>query len=200
MTDALLAICERTVWQNSVQGLVPGPEGNHHPFLCPFGVFPASDGFVTIAAQQNVFFPFLCRQLDAPELGEDPRFRTREDRKANRLALIDEVSALTCRFSKSELIQRLGGNIPFGPVMDIGDIMEDPHFRIRDMLVDVENPGTSPITIAGVPIKMTDTPGRIARRAPLLGEHTREILREAGLTDDQVKAVLAQSVPNLQTY
>jgi len=53
MVDAVLAVCERMVWQHSVQGLRPGPEGNHHPFLCPFGMFSASDGFVTIAAQQD---------------------------------------------------------------------------------------------------------------------------------------------------
>lgn len=200
MTDAVLAVCERTVWQNSVQGVVPGPEGNHHPFLCPFGMFPTSDGFVTIAAQQDAFFKSLCHLLDAPELAEDPRFCTREHRKTNRLELIDTISACTRRFTKAEMTQRLGGKIPFGPVMDVSDIMRDEHFRAREMLVDLENPGTDPITVVGVPIKMTQTPGRVFRRGPLLGEHTQEILRAAGLTDAQIDAVMATSVPKLETY
>lgn len=200
MTDAVLAVCERTVWQKSILGNVPGPEGNHHPIFCPFGMFPTSDGFVTIAGQQDVFFKSLCHELDAPELAEDPRFCSRENRKANRLALIDALSDCTRRFTKSEITRRLGGKIPFGPVMDVGDIMADEHFRSREMLVEMENPGTDPITVVGVPIKMTQTPGRVARRGPLLGEHTREILLEAGLTEEQVDAVMAQSVPNLQTY
>lgn len=195
MTDAVLAVCERTIWQYSVHGLVPGPEGNHHPFLCPFGMFPAKDGFVTIAAQQDIFFPILCRQLDAAELSSDPRFCSRDGRKIHRLALIECVSARTRTFTKAELVERLGGKIPFGPVMDIGDVRDDEHFRVREMLVDVDNPGTGPVTIAGVPIKMTETPGRVARRGPILGEHTREILLDAGLSETDVDAIMVESVP-----
>ena len=74
-----------------------------------------------------------------------------------------------------------GGVIPFGPIYDVSDIFADPHFRIRDMLVDVDQPGSAtPVTVAGVPIKMSLTPGRVRHRAPLLGEHTREILGTAG--------------------
>ncbi|WP_340268017.1 CaiB/BaiF CoA transferase family protein [Sphingobium mellinum] len=195
MTDAVLAVCERMVWQNSVQGLVPGPEGNHHPFLCPFGMFPAKDGFITIAAQQDVFFPKLCQQLDAAELATDPRFSGREARKANRPILIELISARTRQFTKAELMKRLGGKIPFGPVMDIAAILDDEHFKVREMLVDVDNPGTTPVTIAGVPIKMTHTPGKVARRAPILGEHTRELLLNAGLCEAEVEAIMLESVP-----
>lgn len=191
MTDAVLAVCERMIWQHSVLGVVPGPEGNHHPFLCPFGMFPASDGFITVAAQQDAFFRILCEQLDAPELLTDARYARREGRDANRLALIEDLGACTRRFTKAELLDRLGGRIPFGPVMNIEEVMQSEHFAIREMLVEVDNPGTSPVTIAGVPIKMTKTPGRVNMRAPLLGEHTRELLMEAGLSDEQICAVEA---------
>jgi crotonobetainyl-CoA:carnitine CoA-transferase CaiB-like acyl-CoA transferase len=66
MVDGVLALCERTVWQRSTTGEVPAPEGNHHPFLCPFGMYPAADGYVTIAAQQDEFFKVLCAELGAP--------------------------------------------------------------------------------------------------------------------------------------
>jgi crotonobetainyl-CoA:carnitine CoA-transferase CaiB-like acyl-CoA transferase len=70
--------------------------------------------------------------------------------------------------------------------MNIADISSDPHFAARNMIVPVEQPGDEPIHIAGVPIKMTVTPGGVHRRAPLLGENTLERLRQAGLTTTEI--------------
>jgi crotonobetainyl-CoA:carnitine CoA-transferase CaiB-like acyl-CoA transferase len=189
MVDGVLAVCERTVWQHSIQGLVPGPEGNHHPFLCPFGMFPAADGFVTIAAHQDDFFGVLCAAIGAEDLPADPRFESRAARSENRGALIAALGEHTSRFSKTELKGRLGGAIPFGPVMNIAEIAADPHFSVREMIVEVEQ-GAAPIRVAGVPIKMTATPGAVHRRGPLLGEDTRRELRRAGLTEAEIQALI----------
>lgn len=189
MVDAILAISERIVWQNSVQGIVPGPEGNHHPFLCPFGMFPAADGFVTVAAHRDDFFATLCDALGATDVISDPRFANEESRTINRLALIDAIGDYSRCFTKIDLIERLGGRIPFGPVLNIAEIGTDPHFSVREMLVEVEQPGCPPIRVAGVPVKMTETPGGVHRRSPLLGEHTVEILRSVGLSDEAIAAV-----------
>lgn len=194
MVDSVLAICERMVWQHSTEGLVPGPEGNHHPFLCPFGMFPASDGHVTIAAQQDGFFDVMCRELDATDLAADVRFSSREGRSANRLALIPELGERTRRFSKAELSARLGGRIPFGPVLNIAEIECDAHFIARNMIVEVEQPGADPIRIAGVPIKLTRTPGGVTRRAPLLGEDTRQQLAAAGLSNAEIDDLIASRI------
>jgi crotonobetainyl-CoA:carnitine CoA-transferase CaiB-like acyl-CoA transferase len=192
MVDTILATCERMVWQHSVEGLVPGPEGNHHPFLCPFGIFPAADGFISLATHQDAFFSLLCDCLDAEALKSDPRYVSREARTAHRHALVQELGEITRRFTKADLMRRLGGRMPFGPVMDIADIEADPHFAARQMVVDVEQPGTLPIRIAGVPVKMTRTPGGVHRRSPYLGEDTLEVLRAAGLSDEEIKLVAAQ--------
>jgi crotonobetainyl-CoA:carnitine CoA-transferase CaiB-like acyl-CoA transferase len=194
MVDSVLAICERMVWQHSVQGLTPGPEGNHHPFLCPFGLFPAADGFISVAAQQDAFFSVLCDQLQAPALAADERFGSVAARTANRYLLIDELSVHTRRFTKAELMHRLGGRIPFGPVMNIVDIETDPHFAAREMIVELEQPGGPPIRVAGVPIKMTKTPGGVHRRSPYLGEDTRERLLEAGLTASEIETLISSRV------
>jgi crotonobetainyl-CoA:carnitine CoA-transferase CaiB-like acyl-CoA transferase len=190
MVDGVLAVCERTVWQHSIQGLVPGPEGNHHPFLCPFGMFPAADGFVTIAAHQDDFFGVLCAAIGAEDLPADPRFESRAARSENRGALIAALGEHTSRFSKTELKGRLGGAIPFGPVMNIAEIAADPHFSVREMIVEVEQGGAAPIRVAGVPIKMTATPGAVHRRGPRLGEDTRRELRRAGLTEAEIQALI----------
>jgi len=189
MTDAILAVCERMVWQHSVQGLTPGPEGNHHPFLCPFGIFPAADGHITLAAHQDAFFDVLCAQIGAEAIAADSRFAEQAGRTEHRYVLIDELSAVTRLFTKAELMTRLGGRIPFGPVMNIADVEADPHFRAREMIVEVEQPGGRPVRVAGVPIKMTETPGAVARRSPLLGEDTRRYLKAAGLRDDEIDAL-----------
>jgi crotonobetainyl-CoA:carnitine CoA-transferase CaiB-like acyl-CoA transferase len=190
MVDSILAVCERTVWQHSVQGLVPGPEGNHHPFLCPFGTYAAADGHIALAAHQDGFFEVLCDRIDASELREDNRFSTREARTENRHALIESLNLRTGRLTKAELMQRLGGRIPFGPVMNIADIESDPHFAARDMIVEVEQPGGAPIRVAGVPIKMSETPGGVRRRSPLLGEDTEIFLQEAGLSEADIQALI----------
>jgi crotonobetainyl-CoA:carnitine CoA-transferase CaiB-like acyl-CoA transferase len=190
MVDAVLAICERTVWQHSVQGLTPGPEGNHHPFLCPFGMFPAADGFITVAAQQDGFFQILCEAIGAGALLADPRFAKYADRTANRHAAIEALSAYTRRLTKAELMTRLGGRIPFGPVMNIAEIENDPHFAARQMIVEVEQPGAAPIRVAGTPVKMTLTPGGVHARAPLIGEHTRAQLKAAGLSEAEIQALI----------
>jgi len=117
------------------------------------------------------------------------RFNSRPARSENRLALIEELNKLTRQFTKAELSAKLGGHLPFGPVMNISDISRDPHFVAREMIVDVEQPGARPIQIAGVPIKMTRTPGSVRRRSPLLGEDTREQLRRAGLSENEIDAI-----------
>ena len=83
----------------------------------------------------------------------------------------------------------LGGKIPFGPVYQIDEIAEDPHFAVRDMIVEVEHPGcATPVTIAGVPIRMTATPGSVRHRAPLLGEHTDQILGDIGCATEEISS------------
>ena len=194
MVDAILAVCERTVWQHCIQGVTPGPEGSHHPFLCPFGMFAAADGHVTIAAHQDAFFRVLCQATDAPQLLSDPRFASSIARTDNREQLIEALDGHLCRFTKRELGERLAGRIPFGPVMNIAEIVDDPHFAARQMIVDVEQPGAGSVKVAGVPIKMTATPGGVRRRSPLLGEDTRARLREIGLSDREIQDLVDRRV------
>ena len=181
MVDGVLAICERMVYQHSYQGKVSHPEGNQHPLLCPFGMFPASDGWITLACQSDDFWKKLCQLIQREDLLLDPRFADNETRVQHRDAVIDVVSAFTGRHTKRELSEILGGHVPFGPVFDMADISADPHFQSSGMLTAVEHPGMDQkLTIAGVPVRMSETPGGIRHRAPLLGEHSDMILKNAG--------------------
>jgi crotonobetainyl-CoA:carnitine CoA-transferase CaiB-like acyl-CoA transferase len=190
MVDSILAICERTVYQHSVLGETPGPEGNAHPFLVPFGIFPAADGFITLGAFAQNFFAAMCKALGAHEIVSDPRYADADTRIVHRTELIDALSAYTRRLTKVELANTLGGLIPFGVVMNIADIANDPHFAVRKMIVPVEQPRAAPIKIAGVPIKMTKTPGEVVHRAPRLGEDTLRQLRIAGLNEGEIQDLI----------
>jgi crotonobetainyl-CoA:carnitine CoA-transferase CaiB-like acyl-CoA transferase len=187
MTDAILGVSERIVHQHSFGHLTPGPEGNHHPFLLPFGVYPAADGFVALACPSDAFFRSLCAALGAPEVLDDPDFATSKARAGNREAVIARISELTARLTKAELQARLGGVAPFGPVLDIAEIAADEHFAARNMLAPIELPGVpEPLRIAGQPIKFAGTPAGVRRRGPELGEHTASVLRQHGATEDDI--------------
>ena len=181
MYDAVLALCERIIHQYSYAGEVPGPEGNAHPLLCPFGMFAASDGWVSIACPSDHFWRTLSEIMGRPELGTDPRFRENADRSAHGDEVIAIVSDWTRRHGKAELIELLGGKVPFGPVNTVADVMADPHVQARNMLARVAHPGSERIgTIANTPIHMSKTQGGVHRRTATLGEDADEVLAAAG--------------------
>ncbi|HMO45186.1 MAG TPA: CoA transferase [Rubrivivax sp.] len=192
MVDGMLALCERTVYQQSYEGRTPGPEGNRHPLLCPFGLFPASDGWVAVGCPDEKLWGELARIIGRAEMADDPRYATNPARVAHADEVIAAVEAYTAPRSKAQLAESLGGRVPFGPVCNARDIFDDPHYRVREMIVEVEHPGCAePVQIAGVPIKMSATPGAVRRRAPLLGEHTDQILLDMGLSRARIEALRA---------
>jgi formyl-CoA transferase len=193
MYDAMLAFCERIVYLYSYAGTVSGPEGNAHLLLCPFGLFPAKDGLVAVACPLDHFWAELAGAIGRPELATDPRYQTNNARVKRNAEVVALLSDWTQQFTKAELVARLGGKLPFGPVNDVTGIFADAHPRTRGMLVELEQPGIErKVTVAGTPIKMTATPGVVARRSPLLGEHSNAILAEAGYDDAGIAALKAQ--------
>jgi crotonobetainyl-CoA:carnitine CoA-transferase CaiB-like acyl-CoA transferase len=182
MVDGVLSLCERIVYQWSFGGDVPRPQGNTHPLLCPFDVFPTADGWVSIAAPADHQWRTLAELIGRPEMIGDERFADGPTRARNASAIRAAISAWTEERSTADVLHALGGRVPVAPVNTVEDIFGDPHFAAREMLVQVEQPGAAgPVTIAGAPIKLTRTPSGVRRRAPLLGEHTDEILKEVGI-------------------
>ncbi|MQA94338.1 MAG: CoA transferase [Streptosporangiales bacterium] len=182
MYDAMISLCERSVYQYSVLGQVAGQVGNDHPIFCPFGVYRAADGWVTVAAPGDRHWERLAEVIGRPELAADPRFATNAERAARRDEVRAVIEAWTGVRARDVVVAELSGSVPCGPVNTADAIFADPHVAARNMLIDVEQPGSAtPVTIAGQPIKFAGHPEPAYRRGPLLGEHTAEVLEEFGI-------------------
>lgn len=195
MVDGVLAVCERIVFQYSASGIAPQPEGSGHPLLCPFGMFPAKDGFVSLGVPKDEFWKPLATIMDRSDLINDPRYATNAARLERRLEVNGLISDWTGTRTKHELMDALGGKVPFGPVFQADDIFADPHFAARNMLAEVEMPGAlRPLTVANTPLHMSGTPGGVHSRAPLAGEHTDKVLAEFGFDADEIDGLRKRDI------
>lgn len=176
MYDGVIALCERIIYQYSYTGKVPSQQGNGHPLLCPFDLFPSADGFVAIAAPRDKQWRALAECIGQPELATDERFATAAARVEHCELVRQIIGTWTASLDTTEIVSTLGSRVPVGPMNSVSDIFEDPHVRAREMLVEVEHPGAGIQTIAGSPIKLSKTPSKVRRGAPLLGEHNAEVL------------------------
>ncbi len=175
MYDSMVSLCERTIYQYSYTGDAPTRQGNSHPTLFPYDAFEAADGYVVVAAFGDNHWTALCEAMERPDLAaEYPDATSRLD---HRETLRDEVADWTLDRTCDEVVDALDGRVPCERVQDTTDVFDDPHVHARDMLVEVDQPGTdATVSIAGQPIKMSETPTEPGRRAPLLNEHRDELL------------------------
>ncbi len=184
MYDAILALSEEITYQYSMRGRVMRPNGNNHQTLVPYGIFPTQNGAVAIAAQTDHHWQILCGIIGRPELAKDERTLTNRARLKNAAFVRSLLSQWTGARPTREVVAALDGKVPCGPVNNGQDIFEDPHPRIREMLVETPMPGDNPpVILAGSPIKFTETPSGIYARAPRLGEHTAQLMAEIGASN-----------------
>lgn len=181
MVDGILAVCERMMFQHSYTGADPGPEGNGHPLLCPFGIFPAKDGWVSLGIARDDFFVKLCRLIGRDDMADDPDWALIENRLPKREAVNAIFAAWTGARTKAEIAEILGGVVPFGPVQTASDIATSPHTAARDMLTEVEHPGAGQFAIVNTPVKIAGAMAGVTRRAPLVGEQTDAVLDTLGI-------------------
>jgi crotonobetainyl-CoA:carnitine CoA-transferase CaiB-like acyl-CoA transferase len=195
MYDGIVSMCERIIYQQSYSGKSPVPEGNQHPILCPFGTFPAKDGQVTVGCPRDSFWRELSAIMGQPELATDPRYATNHQRLLHSDQVIGMVESWTKARTKAEIARALDGKVPFGPVNTAADIYADPHIAARNMLVEVEHPGSAkPVTIASTPIRLNVTPGGVYRRAPLAGEDTDDVLTQLGVPAQEIADLKARRI------
>jgi crotonobetainyl-CoA:carnitine CoA-transferase CaiB-like acyl-CoA transferase len=186
----------QTYWQSAIcfaTGEPPGPMGSAHPLNAPYQAFPTADGWITVGAANQGNWLRLLTALEAPELGNDPRFVQNVNRMQNLPALEAELTPLFKRRSTAEWLERLEATgVPAGPVMDIAEMQADPQTLAREMVVETTHPVAGRVRTIGLPVKFSETPGSVRRPAPVFGEHTREVLREHGFSDAEIDEMAAQ--------
>lgn len=194
-TSLLEAGITHTYWQSAIalaSGRSPGPMGTAHPLAAPYQAFPTSDGWVNVGASNESTWMGLVRAIGAPQLSEDSRFATNTGRIEHLAELIDELTPLFETRTSNEWLAILEAEgVPAGPVASIGEMLEHPQTRARDMVVEVSHARLGRVRSLGSPVKMSAGSGPARSGAPLLGEHTREVLLEAGFTSPEIDDLVA---------
>jgi formyl-CoA transferase len=191
-TSLLEAGIALSVWEATeyFSGRLPQPLGSAHRMSAPYQAFRCADGYITIGAANDRTFARLATLLDHGEWLDDQRFATDAARVAHREVLAALIEAVTARRSCADWLAALdAAGIPCGPIHDYAQVFADPQVVARHMAVPVDHPTLGRLQTLGTPIKMSATPLEIGRRAPLLGEHTDQVLREFGFDAAAIQAV-----------
>ncbi|PYR80482.1 MAG: CoA transferase [Acidobacteria bacterium] len=156
---------------------IPERLGSAHRMSAPYQAFRCADGYITIGGANDRSFHRICEVLGHPEWKEMPEFLTDGMRIRNREDLAARIEAITTTQPRAHWLQLFdANNIPCGPINDYAQVFQDPQVIARELVVDVTHPTLGAIKALGSPIKMSATPPDVRRRAPLLGEHTEEVL------------------------
>ena len=175
-----------------VTGVAPQRAGNAHQNIVPYQVFEAADGHMILAVGNDGQFAKFCEVAGRPELATDPRFARNADRVRHRAVLVPMLAELMRQRPKAQWLGALeAAKVPCGPINDLAEVFADPQVQARGMTVELPHPLAERVKLVASPMKLSATPVQYRRPPPLLGEHTDEVLLEAGLCADEVAALRA---------
>lgn len=179
-------------------GEVPGPSGSGALTSPTYRAYQASDQWIVISAFNQRMWKGLCAALEKPEWLEDPRFIDPQMRSLNRVLMIDLISAEIIQQPLSYWEVRLKQNdVPCSPVNTIDKVAIQPQVKARDMIQEMELEGLGMMSMAGLPIKFSESPGAVRLPPPRLGQHTAEVLAEMGYTATQIQTLTQQGTIGL---
>ena len=181
------AVVENAMARYWVSGEDPGPIGNRHPAIAPFSTFATADGEIVIACGNDALWRRLCAALEAPALADDERFTTNALRAERAEELADALEAVLQAHGTAHWLDTLlEAGIPCARVNRMSDLLNDPHLRARDMIVEMDQPHIGRLPVPGAPIKASGVDADLGDPSPDWGAHTRPVLRELlgiGATD-----------------
>lgn len=196
MLDSIYALLESNVMRYTVEGIVPERIGSRHPISSPFDIYKAKDGYIVIAVANDALFAKLCKVMGQPELAEHEKFKIDPLRTENESQLKEIIESWLRELTVEEAVELINNEgVPCSPILNIKEITESEHIKIRSMIVEVEHEKGGKFVIPGNPVKLSQTPPMIEGAAPNLGEHTVEILRNVlNMDEAQLKNLKEQGV------
>lgn len=178
-----------------VTGQEPGRQGSAHPYMVPFQAFRAKGGWIYVAVWVDRLWPPFCAAIERPSLATDPRFGSRQNRLSNRRELVALLEPVFLERTVKEWMARLEKHeVLCAPVNRYADLPADPQVVASGMLVPEDHPRAGRLTTLDTPIRFSRTPGGIRTHAPALGEHTDAVLRQAGVTPDEITLLRATKI------
>jgi formyl-CoA transferase len=179
-----------SVWESTQyfsEGTIPEALGSAHRMWAPYQAIRCADGYITLGSANDRLFQRLCGLLGHAEWVAEPEFANDTLRVRNRAALVDRIERITADGTRAEWIARFeAAGIPCGPINTYEEVYRDPQVRARGMVAEVDHPALGRLRMPGPPVKMSETPPVADRPAPLLGQHTRDVLREVGYSDAEI--------------
>nr|WP_294504383.1 CoA transferase [uncultured Rhodopila sp.] len=195
LTNSLVSLLSYIASATFATGAAPPRSGNDHPITAPYGLFPTRDGEIALAPPDDTFFGRLADALDEPGLKSDPLYATQMARVANRARINAIVGGKLAANTSAYWIETLNkAGVPCGPVNSVAAVFKDPQILEQEMVINVGHPGHGIVRMLGFPIKLSDTPCRVRRSAPDLGEHSDEVLAELGYSDGERAALRRNGV------
>lgn len=177
----------------------PQPLGGAHPNIVPYQVFNASDGYFVLAVGNDNLWKSFVEAMNMESL-KDPQFKTNPDRVKNRDKLISILNEIFETRPKKEWVDLFESyKIPSGPVNNFSDILNDPHIKEREMVVEMDHPSLGDIKQLGIPVKLSRTPGELISIPPEQGEHSKDILQNIGYTDEQIQGFINEGITSISS-
>lgn len=197
-TSLAEAALQQTCWHAAIffaSGRSPGPTGSAHVLTAPYQAFQARDGWLNIGGANQNSWERVADVLGHPEWKTDARFASNADRMLHREVLVALMTRVLATRGRDEWIAAFNAaGVPAGPVHSIEEALTHPQTLAREMVVETDHPQAGRTRAIGCPVKLSATPARVQRPAPLLGQHTREVLAEYGFDGATVDALLRERV------
>lgn len=193
-TSLFEAAIVQTYWQSAIAfatGRSPQPLGSAHPLNAPYQSFETQDGWINVGAANQANWLRFLDVIEAPQLDADARFSSNLARIQNLPALVEILDGYLRKDTTENWLRRMEeAKLPAGPVLDILEMHDDVQANARDMIVELDHPKAGRMKTLGHPVKFSKTPAEVTRAAPLLGQHSREILTQAGYGSDEIDALI----------